>query len=193
MPGGVLAPMRRQLPYVKGMRDYGLATTLKYFPGVGSVPGDFTKEILKNNNSLMALRKNDFAPYSEGIRAGTDCIMVGSFAVPKLTVNDKLPAFLSKDIVTSLLRQELKFEGVVMTPPLSDAVVTKNYTPEYVVTEAVKSGCDMLVRPSDYEAGRSALIEAVQSGAIDEKVINTAVRRILQDKIRRGICVLQKE
>lgn len=177
--------------YVKGMRECGMSTTLRYFPGIGNVAGDTTKEILQNQDSLISLRNNNFKTYTAGIKAGTDCIMVSNVAVPKVTVNDTLPAFLSDDIVTSLLRQELDFEGVIMTPPLNETVITKNYTTEYVVVEAVKAGCDMLVQPSDYKEAFSSLLGAVRSGEINEKVINTSVRRILQDKIQRGIYVLE--
>lgn len=178
--------------YVQGMRDYGLATTLKYFPGFGtaSAAGDAEKRIPQNKSSLMTLRKKNFAPYTAGIKAGTDCIMVGNVAVPKITEQETLPAFLSRDIVTSLLREELKFDGVIMTSSLSETFITKNYKPDKVAVEAVKSGCDMLVFPAEYDKAYKGVLTAVKTGEIDEKVINTAVRRILQDKIQRGIYIL---
>ena len=178
--------------YVEGMREYGLVTTLKYFPGIGtaSPAKDAEKEIPQNNKSLMTLRNENFAPYTAGIKAGTDCIMVGNVALPKLTEQEKLPAFLSRDIVTSLLREELKFDGVIMTSSLSEAYIIKNYKPDEVAVEAVKSGCDMLVFPSEYETAYRGVLAAVYAGEIDEKAVNTAVRRILQDKIQRGIYIL---
>ncbi len=79
-----------------------------------------------------------------------------------------------------------------MTPPLNSRAVTKSYTVEYVVVEAVKAGCDMIIMPEDLKRGYRALLDAVVSGKIDEKVINTSVRRILQDKIRRQILVINE-
>ena len=177
--------------YVEGMRDHALATSLKYFPGIGNVPGDYTNEILKNNDSLMTLRSKNFKMYSAGIKAGTDCIMMSNVAVPKITVDEKLPAFMSSDIVTSILRQELDFEGVILTSDLNLPVLTQNYKQEELAIKAVEAGCDMLVVQADFRAAYEGLLAAVQSGQIDEKVINTSVRRILQNKIQRGIYVLE--
>lgn len=176
---------------VRGMSEQGMVVTLKYFPGIGNVSGDHEKVILDNQDSLMTLRNNNFSVYSDGIAAGADCVMVANTAVSKITVNDKLPAFLSADIVTGLLREELDFEGVIMTPPLNTKAVTQNYTVEYATVEAAKAGCDMIVMPEDIKKSYDALVGAVAAGRLDEKVINTSVRRILQDKIRRGILVLE--
>lgn len=177
--------------FVKGMGDQALGTTLKYFPGVGNVSGDYTQKILKNTDSLMTLRDKNFAVYAAGIKAGTDCIMVSNVAVPKVTVDDNTPAFLSDVIVTSVLRQELDFEGVIMTSPLNLPVLTKNYKQDKLAVDAVRAGCDMLVMPADYRAAYQGLLTAVRDKKIDEKAINTSVRRIIQDKIQRGIYVLE--
>lgn len=176
---------------VNGMREGGLAVTLKYFPGIGNVPGEYTEEILENQDSLMTLRSNNFATYSAGIDAGADCVMVSNISVNKVTVK-KIPAFMSKEIVTSLLREELGFDGVVMTSPLNDDVIAGRYTPGFVVKEALQAGCDMFVLPENFKESYQSLVEAVKNGQIDEKVINTAVRRILQNKIQRGILVLEQ-
>ena len=176
--------------YVEGMREGGVAVTLKHFPGIGSSDGDYTKEILKNDRSLIQLRSDEFSVYQAGIDAGADCVMMSSAALTRIT-GDETPSFLSEEIVTGLLREELGFEGVVMTPPLNTPVIREKYTPEYAAVEAVKAGCDMIVMPSDIDAAYNGIIKEVRTGRLSEKVINTAVRRILQCKIHRGILVLK--
>jgi beta-N-acetylhexosaminidase len=94
--------------------------------------------------------------------------------------------------VTSILREELGFDGVVMTPFLDDVLIRNKYTPGFVAIEAVKAGCDMIVLSEDWKESYKALVTAVERGEIDEKVINTAVQRILQNKIQRGILVLEQ-
>lgn len=178
--------------FVSGMRDGGLAVSLRHFPGIGNVVGDVTETILENQDSLMTLRDNNFAAYQSGIKAGADCIMVSNVAVSKVTVK-KIPAFMSEDVVTKLLREELDFEGVIMTSPMNENVIRNNYTSSYAAVSAVKAGCDMIVLPGDFKKCYEALLEAVKNGKIDEKVINTSVRRILQNKIRRGILVFDKQ
>lgn len=178
--------------FVSGMRDGGLAVSLRHFPGIGNVVGDVTETILENQDSLMTLRDNNFATYQSGIKAGADCIMVSNVAVSKVTVK-KIPAFMSEDVVTKLLREELDFEGIIMTGPMNENVIRNNYTYGYAAVSAVKAGCDMIVLPGDFKECYEALLEAVKEGKINEKVINTSVRRILQNKIRRGILVFEKQ
>lgn len=172
--------------YVRGMREGGLAVTLKHFPGIGNVSGDYTEQILEQTDSLMSLRNNNFKGYQSGIEAGADCVMVGNVAVSEVTVK-KIPAFMSQDIVTKLLRKELKFDGIIMTAPFDDNVIRNNYTYEFATLEAVKAGCNMIVLPGDFEECYSALLSAVKAGKIDEKVIDSSVCRILKNKIQRGI------
>jgi beta-N-acetylhexosaminidase len=177
--------------FVSGMSAGGLGTTLKYFPGIGNVAGDTRVELLENTDSLMTLRNLNFSIYSAGINAGADAVMMSTVVVKKVTM-DKTPAFLSKDIVTSILREEIGFDGVVMTPFLNDVLISKKYTPGYVAVEAVKAGCDMIVLSEDWKESYEALVTAVERGEIDEKAINTAVQRILKNKIQRGILVLEQ-
>ena len=107
--------------FVSGMREGGLSVTLKTFPGIGNVSADVTESIAENTDSLMTIRDTNFVPYASGIQAGADCVMVSNVAYSKLTVK-KVPAFMSQDIVTKLLREELGFDGIVMTSPLNDNV-----------------------------------------------------------------------
>ena len=172
--------------YVKGMREGGVAVTLKHFPGIGNVPGDCSEEIFENTDSLMTLRNNNFITYSSGIQAGADCVMMSNVSLTEI-ITDKIPAFMSADIVTNLLRKELKFDGVVMTSPLNDNIIRDTYSVKEVVLQSVNAGCDMLVLPLDFQESYQTLLEAVKSGTIEEKRINTSVRRILQNKIQRGI------
>lgn len=177
---------------VSGMRDGGLAVSLRHFPGIGNVPGDFTETILENTDSLMTLRDHNFTAYRSGIKAGADCVMVGNVAVSKVNVK-KIPAFMSEDVVTKLLREELDFDGIILTSPMNENVIRNNYTEGYAAVEAVKAGCDMIVLPRKFTDCYDALVSAVREGKIDEKVINTSVRRILQNKIQRGILVLGQQ
>lgn len=177
--------------FVRGMSDGGLGTTLKYFPGIGNVSGDYRTQLLENTDSLMTLRNINFATYSAGMEAGADAVMMSSVSVSKVTMK-KIPAFMSQEIVTNLLREELGFDGVIMTPFLNDLLMTDKYTSGFAAVEAVKAGCDLLVLPEDWKESYEALLAAVNRGDIDEKVINTAVQRILQNKIQRGILVLEQ-
>lgn len=177
---------------VEGMKEGGLSVTLKYFPGYGNIQEDVNQKIVKNDISLMQLRNRNFILYSAGIKAGADCVMVGNTHLSKITP-EKRPAFMAQEVVTSLLREELGFGGVIMTSPLNQPAITNEYTTGFAVIEALKAGCDVLVQPLDLDEAYQTILSEVQSGRLDEKVINTAVRRILQNKIQQGILVLNNK
>lgn len=177
--------------FIGDMQGSGVGTTLKYFPGIANVRGNPAVELLENQDSLMTLRNRNFATYQAGIRAGADAVMMSSVSVSKVTIN-KVPAFLSEEIVTNLLREELGFGGVIMTPFLDEPLIREKYTPGFVAVEAVKAGCDMLMMSYDWKESYETLLAAVRRGDINEKVINTAVQRILQNKIQRGILIMEE-
>lgn len=174
---------------VKGYTEAGVAATMRYFPGNGMVSGDTTLDIQENKETLMQLRDNEFSVYSDGMDAGAGCIMVSNVHMKKL-VKDKVPAFMSQEIVTKLLRDELGFDKVVLTSSLSEDAVTKNFSQDYAIVEAVNAGCDVICQPQRLEEAYQILMNAVRTGNIDEKVINTAVCRILTNKITGGVLVL---
>lgn len=177
---------------VEGMREGGLSVTLKYFPGYGNITEDVNQKIVKDEISLMQMRNKNFVMYSAGIEAGADCVMVGNTHLSKITP-EKRPAFMSEEVVTNLLREELGFGGVVMTSPLNKPAVTNDYTSGFAVEEALKAGCDLMVQPADLDEAYHTVLSGVIEGKLDEKVINTAVRRILQNKIQQGILVLNNK
>ena len=104
-----------------------------------------------------------------------------------------MPAFMSQDIVTKILREELNFDGVIMTSPFDDNVIRNCYTYEYATVQAVKAGCDIIVLPGELERCYEALLDAVKRGKVEEEIINTSVCRILQNKIQRGILVVDNK
>ncbi len=171
---------------VSGMRENGLATTLKYFPGVGQVEGDLQEGIRESDISLQDIRDYNLTTYQAGVDAGTDCIMVSNVIFTKISP-DKKPAFMYQDLIQTLLREEIEFDGVVMTPSLQDNAIQSSYEEKEVVVDAVKAGCDMIVLPTDFAASHQALVDAVNAGEIDERAINTSVQRILSNKFQRGI------
>lgn len=80
-----------------------------------------------------------------------------------------------------------------MTSPLNKPAITNEYTTGFAVVESLKAGCDVMLQPADLEEAYQTVLSEVQKGKLDEKVINTAVRRILQNKIQQGILVLNNK
>lgn len=165
--------------------DNGICTVLKMFPGIASVAKYHKLVNTKVDTGLSRLRRTNLSPFLSGIQAGTDFIMVGHVALSK--VDQDVPASLSETIMTELLRNEMGFDGIIVTEQMDVPVITNKYTTEQAVVRAISSGADMVYDPEDLQAAISSVQQAVITQKIEEEVIDQAVLRILHNKIRRGI------
>ncbi len=170
---------------VEGIHEEGVGTVLKTFPGIASVAQYHKLVPTQIDTGLSRLRRVHFKPYSEGIKAETDMIMVGHVALAKL--DGTTPASMSRVIMSDLLRDEMEFEGVVITEQMDLPVITNEYTTEQAVLRAVVSGADLVYNPEDLEEAIFSIKRAVMFREIDEKVINQAVLHVIQNKLMRGI------
>ncbi len=169
---------------VEGFHAGGVGCTLKHFPGHGDTAEDSHAGAAYVYKTLEELREEELLPFAAGIEAGADAVMIGHLVVTD--ISDE-PALFSYAIVTELLREELGFDGVVMTDGLEMAAVTDNYTPGETAVRAVKAGVDMLLAPIDLEETIEALTGAVASGEITEERIDESVMRILSMKEALGL------
>lgn len=170
---------------VEGMHTGKVATVLKTFPGIAPVVRYHKLVIGKIDTGVSRLRRVNFAPYEAGIKAGADVIMVGHVALTKIDADT--PASMSKVIMSELLRDEMDFEGVIMTEAMDLPVITNEYTTEQAVIRAIVSGASMIYNPADLDEAVFALKRALLFQEIDEKRINQAVLRVIQNKLMRGI------
>lgn len=176
---------------IKGMHGEGtknsggLCTVLNMFPGISSVAGYHKLVPSGINTGLSRLRRTNFVPFEAGIDAKTDVIMVSHITLDKIETD--LPSSLSQTILSELLRKEMGFQGIIMTEELDLPVITNQYSTGEAVVKAVMAGADMIYNPADLKEAVSALKQAVLDGEMDEKVIDQAVLRILQNKILREV------
>ena len=171
---------------VKGFRDSGIICTLKHFPGHGDTDTDSHKEFAETKKNLDELESCELAPFRAGIAAGAPVVMAGHIAVPAVTNND-VPASLSKEIITGLLREKLGFSGLVITDSLQMEAVTDRYSPDEAAVMAVEAGCDIILMPDDLEKAANGISEAIKTGRLTEDRLNESVMRILKLKAEYGI------
>ncbi len=175
---------------VDGMQEYGLGATAKHFPGDGTDYRDQHYVMTKNWLSKEDWDKSFGAVYRKLIEHGVSSVMVGHLSFPAYQKERKdgfaLPATLSREVITDLLKGELGFDGVVMT----DALCMNGFRTAYdtqieAEIAAFKAGADMLLWPSDkYPA---TLEQKLASGEIPMERLDDAVYRIVQMKLRQGI------
>lgn len=159
---------------VKASKEKKLGTVLKHFPGYGD-NGDTHYSSATDNRTFSDLQNNDFLPFQAGIAAGADSILVSHVTVN--SIDSENPASLSEP-VHEVIRDTLKFDGVVMTDDLDMFAVDALDIYEPLSVVAFKAGNDFLCC-GDIESEYTALLNAVQSGEITADRIDESVKRIL--------------
>lgn len=171
---------------VKGLQEQNISATLKHFPGHGSVSGDSHTSPVNADTDLLGLRSTEFKPFKAGIDAGVDFVMVSHISISKVT-ESTVPAIMSKLVIQNMLRQELGFEGIVITDAMDMGAITEKYKPGDAAVKAIKAGVDIVLMTPDLEEAYKSVLDGVKSGEITEKQITESVQRIMETKIRRGI------
>ena len=169
---------------VKGFHDGGVMNSLKHFPGHGDTAEDSHEGSAYTYKTKDQIMDEEMQPFKAGIAAGADFVMVGHITASDI---DDLPATLSYEITTKLLRDELGFTGIAITDSMAMGSIVYNYGAGEAAAMAVKAGIDMILAPSDVEAAVSAIESAVENGEISEDRIDESVRRILTLKQQWGL------
>ncbi len=170
---------------VAGFVDSGILWAPKHFPGHGSTGGDTHDGFAASDRTLSELEACDLLPFQAAIEAGAPMIMVGHMTMTEL--DSENPASLSYSIVTGLLRNQLNYDGIIITDALNMSAVTDLYTSGEAAVKAIEAGCDMLLCVPDVADAVNAVTEAVENGTISESRIDESVIRILTAKIDYGI------
>lgn len=169
---------------VKGFNDGGVMCTLKHFPGHGDTAEDSHYSSAYVHRTKEEIMADEMQPSRSGIEAGAEFVMVGHLIVPDI---DEVPATLSYKIATGILRDELKFEGVVITDSFEMESIADNYSVDDAVVMSVKAGMDMILQPKDMASAVNSIEQAVADGELSEDRIDESVRRILTLKESRGL------
>lgn len=192
--------------FIEGLHSQNLITALKHFPGHGDTVIDSHSGLPCINKSLDELKEFELIPFKAGIKAKTDMIMTAHIQYPQIEKETytsistgeeiALPATLSKEIITNLLREELGFDGVVITDALGMGAISEHFEPLDAARLAINAGVDMLLMPIEvlseedldlYGEYIDGIAQMVDNKEIDEAVIDAAVTRILALKFARGL------
>lgn len=175
--------------YVKGLESENICSTLKHFPGQGSSSGDTHQGSVDIDSSISKLRKIDFVPFVSGIEAGADFVMVSHISVSRVTETSE-PASVSKLIMTTILREELDYSGLIVTDAFDMACITDKYSAAEAAVKSFQAGADIILMPQDLPEVYDAILSKVESGKISEKRLDDTVQRILKLKFQKGIMTL---
>ncbi len=168
---------------VLGLAEENVIACIKHFPGHGATGGDTHDGAVSVSRTLDELRETELVPFADQIEAGISFIMVGHFSVPEIT-GDDTPCSLSSEIVTDLLRDEMGYDGIVITDALNMSAISDSYTSSQAAVKAVQAGVDMLLMPENFQSAYEGLLSAVNSGELSEDRIDESVTRILTVKMQ---------
>jgi len=178
---------RKGIMYMKGMQDGGLLVTAKHFPGHGDTDTDSHSTLPLIKHSRARLDSIETYPFRELIKAGLDGIMIAHLNIPALDSNPHTPSTLSAPIVSGFLREELGFNGLIVTDALDMKGVTLNSNPGEIELEALKAGNDILLLSSNVPVALARISQAVESGEISEELIRERCRKVLAFKYKAGL------
>lgn len=177
---------------VRGMQAGGVMATAKHFPGHGDTDHDSHTSLPVVSYAREELDRVEFAPFRWTIAAGVEAVMVAHIWYPALDPEERIPASLSHNVVTGLLRQEMAFDGLIMTDAIEmDAIDTQLSYAEASI-RAIEAGVDIVafgahLGPVTQADAMKSVVNAVRSGRLSEARIDESVRRILDSKSRYGV------
>jgi beta-N-acetylhexosaminidase len=198
--------------FTEGAQSAGAIATAKHFPGHGDTAVDSHRGLPEINVTRDRLNSVEFVPFQATVNAGIGSVMVGHIALPQIDstaikplprnlkpkpidtdeqgeiIDEKatMPATMSP-IMGRILRNDLKFSGMIVTDALSMSGLTIYFTPEESAMRALEAGADMLLKPADVDATFRGVREAVKSGRITEQRVEESVRKLLAWKYDLGL------
>ncbi len=162
--------------YIKILEENGMISCAKHFPGHGDTSEDSHLSlpvIKKSKNELMSM---ELKPFKKAIEQGVSSLMIGHLLLPEI---DNMPASLSYNVITNLLRKEMGFDGLV----LSDALSMKALNGiQSISALCIKAGTDILLHPNNPDITVKELVSALELNIITEEHIDKAINRILKTK-----------
>ena len=167
--------------FIDGLHAKGVQSCIKHFPGHGSAKGDTHQGFAEVTKTGSELANTDLVPFAGNLEK-TDMVMVAHISLTKV-VSDGMPASLSKQITTDGLRNNMGFQGVIITDSLEMGAVTKKYKSAEAAVRAFDAGADVLLMPSSIISAFDGMVAAVESGQISQARLDESVLRILRLKL----------
>jgi beta-glucosidase-like glycosyl hydrolase len=181
--------MLKGTAYMRGLQENGIIATAKHFPGHGDTDSDSHQTLPIISHAIERLDSLELYPFKQLINNGLGGIMIAHLYIPAYEKREGVASTLSENIVTGLLKEELGFNGLVVTDALDMKGVTKYHKPGDIEVKALQAGNDILLLPADVPKAIRQIHRAVEKGEIDVALVNNACRKILEYKFKAGLAV----
>lgn len=167
---------------IRGFHEMGIQTAVKHFPGHGDTEEDSHSGYAYSYGTEESMRNLEWKPFQAGIAEGTEFVMLGHICCPNITDSD-LPASLSEKMVTEILRNELGFDGVVITDAMNMGAIAGRFSAGEAAVRAIEAGADVILMPENLQEAYTAVLQAVKDGRISEKRIDASAERVKRTKM----------
>ena len=175
---------RMAAAFAQGLGENGIIATFKHFPGHGDTAEDSHSGLAVVYKTLEELESCEFLPFLEA--SERDMIMIAHVALPNVT-GDMTPATLSRQIVTDILKDQLGFEGLIVTDAMEMGAIVQSYGSAEAAVAALEAGCDIILMPENLEDAFNAVLAALEEGRLTMQWLDETVYRILAFKQLHGI------
>jgi beta-N-acetylhexosaminidase len=168
---------------MKGIQSQNVISVVKHFPGHGDTSVDSHVGLPSVNHDLDRLYNFELKPFASAIQNGADAMMIAHILLPKIDANH--PASLSQTVITDILRNDLQFDGVVLTDDMTMGAIVTNYDLGEAAVKSINAGSDIVLVCHSLENEKQvidALTSAVKAGTIPIDRVNESVYRILKLK-----------
>ena len=171
---------------VRGLQDYDAVSTGKHFPGHGDTETDSHLALPIIRVGRDRLDAVELVPFRAAIAAGMKGIMTAHIAVPEIS-GETIPATLSPEVLTGLLRDDLGFDGIVFTDAMDMVAVDRLFPRGEAAVRAVLAGADVILMPREVKRAVDAIVDAIDEGRLTEARIDESVGRLLRLKEDLGL------
>ncbi|WP_370898664.1 glycoside hydrolase family 3 protein [Chryseobacterium gossypii] len=175
------------LSYSKGLQDNNILAAIKHFPGHGDTSTDSHLDLPVVSHSLDRLNAVELAPFKALMNKGIGGVMVAHLYVPGLEPQKGIPASVSKNIITGLLKEKLGYKGLIITDALNMGAVANKYKPGELDALAFKAGNDIMLFSQGVSEGKKLIQKAIDQGEIPPSRLEESVKKILLTKYFLGL------
>ncbi|WP_187478349.1 glycoside hydrolase family 3 protein [Amniculibacterium sp. G2-70] len=175
------------LAYSNGLQDSKILAAIKHFPGHGDTDKDSHLDLPVVSHNLERLNSVEIAPFKALMDKGIGGVMVAHLFVPALEKRKGIPASVSKNIVTGLLKEKLGYKGLIITDALNMGAVANKYKAGELDALAFEAGNDIMLFSQDVAVGKKLIQQAIDQGRISQKRVEESVKKILLTKYYLGL------
>ena len=175
------------LAYAQGLQDHGVLASMKHFPGHGDTNTDSHLDLPVVSHNLERLNSVELAPFKALLDKKIGGVMVAHLYVPTLEKKKGIPASVSYEIITNLLKNTYQYKGLIITDALNMNAIAKKFSPGEIDLRAFKAGNDIMLFSQDVPSGKALIKSAFEKGEISENRLAESVKKILKTKFLLGL------